>query len=246
MPSNIKKAVSFVVRGNRCTIHLEVDYKLNRPEHVYMGLHADFDGGLGQCQDRIREVGEDYAEVVAMLDLWDEYGGKKVDQNALALITAAMDALRDKRFGSAGDVDDAPDVSSNDDVIDSRDVIKRIEVYYDALDAAGIDPDETTTKNFDPDSREDGHEITELLEEYEALKALEDEADGAADWQYGETLVRDDYFEDFARQYAEDVGAVNTDARWPNNCIDWKRAADELQSDYSAVTFKGVTYWIRD
>jgi len=40
--------------------------------------------------------------------------------------------------------------------------------------------------------------------------------------------------EDFARQLAEDIGAINNNASWPNNCIDWEFAAKELMHDYSS------------
>jgi hypothetical protein len=46
-------------------------------------------------------------------------------------------------------------------------------------------------------------------------------------------------------QLAEDIGAINGDATWPNNCIDWDQAAKELRMDYTAVDFDGITYWIR-
>lgn len=39
--------------------------------------------------------------------------------------------------------------------------------------------------------------------------------------------------EDFAEQLAEDLGLINSDAQWPNNCIDWEQAAKELMYDYS-------------
>lgn len=83
-------------------------------------------------------------------------------------------------------------------------------------------------------------------EELATLEKLAEEASGyAADWDYGETLIRGSYFQEYAQQLAEDIGAIDPDARWPNNCIDWERAASELQSDYTAVDFDGVTYWIR-
>ena len=59
------------------------------------------------------------------------------------------------------------------------------------------------------------------------------------------TLVRDSYFRDYAEQLADDIGAINSEASWPNNCIDWNRAARELHIDYSTVEFEGVTYWYR-
>lgn len=86
-------------------------------------------------------------------------------------------------------------------------------------------------------------------EEYEELKTLRSlaaQASGYADdWEHGETLIRDSYFKDYAQELAEDIGAVNADATWPNNCIDWDQAARELRMDYTAVEFDDVTYWVR-
>lgn len=81
--------------------------------------------------------------------------------------------------------------------------------------------------------------------EYQMLCELRDDCEGCGDWKYGETLVRDSYFTDYAQQLAEDIGAVDANATWPNNCIDWERAARELRMDYTAVAFGGVTYWLR-
>ena len=38
--------------------------------------------------------------------------------------------------------------------------------------------------------------------------------------------------EDFARETAEQLGCVDSDAKWPNDCIDWEKAATELMYDY--------------
>jgi len=115
------------------------------------------------------------------------------------------------------------EITNSEDIIDSRDVIARI----DDLEGQGeLDEDETA--------------------ELAALKALAEEASGyAADWQYGEALIRDSYFKEYAQQLADDIGAINADAHWPNDCIDWDRAARELQMDYTQVDFGGVEYWIR-
>jgi hypothetical protein len=241
----LKKEIHFVVRGLRCELTAEIDTERNIPKNVYFGMTGTFDGGGGQCGDRIRAVAEDFPPVVAVLDLWDEHHMKRPGKRIVAAIVAAMDAIDGKRFGSAPDVDDAPDVSETDDVIDSRDVIQRIEIYREALEAAGIDPDETTVENFDPESRDDGGDIAELLEEYHALKDLESQAENCGDWEYGATLIHDTHFQDYAESYAEDSGAVNRDAAWPNNHIDWEAAAAELQQDFSSVTFKGQTFWVR-
>lgn len=39
--------------------------------------------------------------------------------------------------------------------------------------------------------------------------------------------------EDFAEDMAEQVGAIDRDAKWPMTCIDWDQAARELMMDYS-------------
>ena len=38
---------------------------------------------------------------------------------------------------------------------------------------------------------------------------------------------------------------IPKDVSWPCSCIDWKQAALELQQDYTAFDFAGVTYWGR-
>jgi antirestriction protein len=38
--------------------------------------------------------------------------------------------------------------------------------------------------------------------------------------------------EDFAQETAEQLGAIDKNASWPQNCIDWKFAAKELMYDY--------------
>ena len=120
--------------------------------------------------------------------------------------------------------------TNSDDIIDSRDVIEAISDLETELEDNDLQADE----------RE------ELTDELSALKALAEEAsDYAADWQYGESLIRDSYFEEYAQELADDIGAINKEATWPNDCIDWERAARELQQDYTSVEFRGVTYWTR-
>jgi len=82
-------------------------------------------------------------------------------------------------------------------------------------------------------------------EELAALQAFATEGESISDWEHGETLIRDSHFEDYAQELADDIGAINSDAVWPNNCIDWERAARELQQDYTSIDFDGVTYWAR-
>ncbi len=121
---------------------------------------------------------------------------------------------------------------NTDDVIDSRDVIERIEELEAEIE---IDSSEEVYINN--------------IEELATLKALAEEASCRPDWLYGEMLIRDSYFEEYAQEYAqeltEDCGMVTEGANWPNNCIDWEQAARELQQDYMSVEFDGITYWMR-
>ncbi len=113
------------------------------------------------------------------------------------------------------------DISNSDDVIDSRDVIARIKYL---------------------EGTEDEDEQAEL----KLLEELQEQAEGYVDdWKHGATLIRASYFEEYAQQLAEDIGAIDKAASWPNTCIDWERAAKELQMDYMAIEFDGVTYWVR-
>jgi len=123
------------------------------------------------------------------------------------------------------------------DVMDSRDVIERIEELGDMLDDTNAVADELTSD-----------EKQELKDELEALVSLQSEAEGYSEgWKYGATLIRDSYFQNYAQELADDIGATNSDAAhsWPLTCIDWDQAARELQQDYTSVEFDGVTYWVR-
>jgi hypothetical protein len=64
-----------------------------------------------------------------------------------------------------------------------------------------------------------------------------------ADWIHGETLIRYDYFRDYAQDLAESISVLPT--TWPLNCIDWEKAANELRQDYSEADFDGITYYFR-
>lgn len=166
------------------------------------------------------------------------------------------------------------EITNSQDLIDSRDIIARLAELDEARQASldelqGYREQQTRATDVDDDNDDAGeHEepdtfnaddnmghITEYAitadwdedteREWRELTALQEEADGSPDWAYGETLIRDSYFEDYARQLAEDTGAIKGDEKWPTNCIDWEKAADELKADYTSVSFGDTEYWIR-
>ena len=126
------------------------------------------------------------------------------------------------------------DVTNSADVLDSRDIIARIEELEGELpkDASEVMPGTS-------------EELEAIREELRVLRELAEEASGSPDWQYGETLVRDSYFKDYAQELADDCGMIPEGQGWPLRCIDWDQAADELKGDYFSVDFDGVGYWIR-
>lgn len=123
------------------------------------------------------------------------------------------------------------------DVIDSRDAIERIAELREARPTTL--PDRPTNDDEWSDWTEDDED------ELNKLLALEEEASGCADWQYGEALIADHYFMEYAQDLAEDIGAINKDAAWPACHIDWDAAADALKADYTSVEYGSTTYWIR-
>jgi hypothetical protein len=63
--------------------------------------------------------------------------------------------------------------------------------------------------------------------------------------EYGVALIPTDDFRNYAEDFADEIGAVDSEANWPNNYIDWDRAADALSQDYSTVEFEGTYYYYR-
>lgn len=82
------------------------------------------------------------------------------------------------------------------------------------------------------------------VEELEELKDLVEQVRSYEGWEDG-ILIHEDYFVNYAREYAMDTCFINDPYSWPYNCIDWEAVADQLQNDYSIITFDGVDYYIR-
>jgi len=125
------------------------------------------------------------------------------------------------------------EITNDQDIIDSRDILERIQYIEQLLEEGDL-----VTEEHDL-------EISALTEELESLQDLTEQCEQCGDWKYGETLIRDSYFEDYAQELAKDVGAIDRYVPWPLRHIDWSAAADELKNDYMLVNFDGEEYWIR-
>jgi len=152
-------------------------------------------------------------------------------------------------------------VSNNDDVIDSRDVISRIEeLESEREDLVNALEEAETALNEAEEDAENMGELEDTIDnargelsdwdddnadELKALQDLQEETEGyCSDWSYGASLIRDDYFEQYCQELVQDVGDL------PNGIpsyivIDWEATADNIKQDYTSVDFDGVTYWVR-
>jgi uncharacterized protein YPO0396 len=156
--------------------------------------------------------------------------------------------------------------TNSDDIIDSRNVIERLEELEDerqalvdaieeakqALEAALLNPnlgEDESAKVHDNveaarEALENWDDTTDEGAEYKALKALSDEAENCSDWNHGATLIRESYFVDYCEELCKDIGDLPRDM--PDYLvIDWEATARNIRVDYSEVDFDGVTYLIR-
>ena len=112
-----------------------------------------------------------------------------------------------------------------DDVLDSREIVERLAELAEAEDAGELDECEPA--------------------ELALLRRVDAEGrDYCEDWEYGVTLVRDSYFQDYAMELADDLGMLPKEHTWPISCIDWEQAARELRMDYTSIEAGGVTWWL--
>lgn len=252
-----KWSASFVVDNTRVTVDVESD-TLNQPEQRYLSFTGVMEGG-GQIVMTLAPMVADMAgaeDVRELCAAWDRlhmvrFADMTPEQETeVAALETLLVLINGERYGAPGSLEDIEDAefSNTSDVFDSRDVIKRIETLAGAFEAAGLDPAklDPSSPDYDAQGLEEGETYAhDLAAELKALRDLESEAKDCGDWQYGATLVRGDFFEDFAREEAESIGAIDKNAHWPLQFIDWPAAAEALKADYTEVDFDGATFFVR-
>ena len=135
------------------------------------------------------------------------------------------------------------------DTIDSRDIIKRLEelesdvfILDDEIKELNLEEDDSNNEEI----KDKQIEIEELQKELDILKYVQEQAEPyCSDWSFGETLIKDSYFPEYAEELARDIGAISYGDSWPLNCIDWEKATEQLKLDYIQVEFDEEYYWIR-
>lgn len=167
------------------------------------------------------------------------------------------------------------DISNMDDVIDSRDVIKRIEELQSERDSlkeehdsaraafaekAGYSYDDATAEQIEDDDTGELLSLessildkqSELIawevanaDELKALESLQEGAEGYAEDWRHGATL---IRESYFTDYAEEL--LKDIGDLPQNIphyivIDWEKTADNIREDYTSVDFDGVTYWVR-
>lgn len=152
--------------------------------------------------------------------------------------------------------------SNTNDVIDSRDVIERIEeleternVLVEAIADAAARQVKVLheSKEIRDEARNNYNSAESELQlwdedegdELKALKALAEEGENAtSEWRHGETLIREDYWVEYVQELCKDIGDIPKDI--PHYIvIDWEKTADNIAVDYSTIDYDGVSYYIR-
>lgn len=105
------------------------------------------------------------------------------------------------------------------------------DVDTDEIEITEIKSDTIPAKYCDPGEIEEYLKAVEqhsedIVNAAAALDIPPDDIDEAYQGEYGDD-------EAFAQEMAFSIGAIDKNATWPNNCIDWEYAAKELMYDYA-------------
>jgi hypothetical protein len=148
-------------------------------------------------------------------------------------------------------------IQNTNEVIDSRDIIDRIEelskiqiaIFNEQQSIEG--DDDLCIEEEDIDSKhfrqwlQEGQGIEPDRDELIDLLALKDECENVSDWKYGETLIHSSYWVDYVYDLLRDCGDLPKDI--PHYIeIDWDATANNIEQDYMRVDFGGEEYLIRN
>lgn len=137
----------------------------------------------------------------------------------------------------------------NKDFWDLRDLAELAEECRDVLDPEN-EPD-----TYDDEERQEAREVLVKLSKLaDDLNQANDETDGDsvsealndAMGYYGPTLLSEDYFPEYVKEFVSDCGYIP--AELPGfiaNNIDWDGVAEDMKQDFTSVTFDGEDWYIR-
>jgi hypothetical protein len=100
-----------------------------------------------------------------------------------------------------------------EETIDSRDLIEAMNYWQSEVNIC------------------DGEELKEAKENLKELKEFCEPFECYSDWEYGETLISEDYWVEYVEEMLKDTGYISPDMpSWLE--IDWEKTADNLSEYY--------------
>lgn len=133
-------------------------------------------------------------------------------------------------------------ITNDMDVIDSRDIIERLEALDESLnDVYECDVDNPLSFDEWLELNHDNHELG--IAEYLALQNIQDQLENYVDdWRFGAILIHEDYFHEYMDEMVEDLYGFSKDLpEWATITYDY----EALKQDYTEIDFNGVTYYVR-
>lgn len=82
------------------------------------------------------------------------------------------------------------------------------------------------------------------MQHYNNINEFCEDLMSCSDFQYGESIIHEDYFTDYTRDLLEDCGYIPRDfPTWI--VLDFEATADNVMQDYTSANFEGSTYYVR-
>lgn len=158
------------------------------------------------------------------------------------------------------------EIESNEDIIDTLDLVARIEDLegeQEGLQSAVEEATEELEKvplgeeiNSELKEAKAAAELalaewnSENLEELTELKELAKACEYSPDFHHGEQIINDNYFATYIERLIDDCYDMPKEMNsnnwpWRHMTLDLAAAAEEAKSDYTDVYYYGNLYWIR-
>lgn len=94
------------------------------------------------------------------------------------------------------------------------------------------------------DSDENASSVISVYYAVEELKALAEIHEVSGEYEFGETLIPVDEWEDYCEDLLKDIGDLPRDLPW-YIVIDWEATAANIAEDYTIINYAGDEYYIR-
>ena len=194
---------------------------------------------IDELENDIQTLTEELDELIQEIDtLEEELNDLSSQRKSIQQVLGILDSNKTEQEDDGESLADIISSFEPSYIEDTTAHLRKLESEIETLEK-GIEK----AKGFLEEHQES---ISETEEELKPYKDLAEQCQNYGEWKYGTRLIRRREFKNYAQELAEDVGAVDENAKWPMNCIDWDQAANELEDDYSSVDFDGEEYLMRD